>query len=95
MALEAGGINTTGRQADAKSYGPFLIAKGFKEVPKTNSAPKKGDIVVIQPYPGGNQAGHIAMYDGGQWVSDFKQKDFWGGPGYRKNRPSHTFYRPQ
>ena len=55
---------------------------------------KKGDVAVIQPYQGGDPNGHIAMYDGAQWVSDFKQQDMWGGPGYRKHKPSCIVYRP-
>jgi len=55
---------------------------------------KKGDVAVIQPYDGGNPNGHITMYDGNQWVSDFKQRDIWGGAGYRKHRPDCVIYRP-
>ena len=61
----------------------------------TEYVPKKGDVAVIQPYPGGDPNGHIAMYDGQSWVSDFKQRDVWGGPGgYRKNKPTCVIYRP-
>jgi type VI secretion system secreted protein VgrG len=56
--------------------------------------PKKGDVAVIQPYQGGDSNGHIAMYDGAQWVSDFKQRDMWGGAGYRKYKPPCIVYRP-
>lgn len=54
----------------------------------------KGDIAVIQPYSGGDPNGHIAMYDGTQWVSDFTQRDLWGGPSYRKHKPDCVIYRP-
>ncbi len=67
--------------------------QGFKPVDEAGYVPQKGDIVVIQPYEGGNENGHIAAYDGKQWVSDFKRRDFWGGPGYRTLQPSHRFYR--
>jgi hypothetical protein len=87
-------MDTTGRPREAKGYGPFLISKGFRAVPNANYSPRKGDIVVIQPYVGGNPSGHIAMYDGSRWISDFKQADFWGGKGYRAHKPPHTFYRP-
>jgi len=56
--------------------------------------PAKGDVVVIQPYEGGGPHGHIAIYTGTQWISDFKQRDMWAGPGYRKNRPPFMAYRP-
>jgi uncharacterized Zn-binding protein involved in type VI secretion len=94
QAMEAGGMDTTGRPVSAKNYGPFLDKKGFAKVPAENYVPQKGDVVVIQPYKGGSEHGHIAMYDGQQWVSDFKQKDMWGGSGYRNNKPPHQIYRP-
>lgn len=44
---------------------------------------QEGDVVVIQPCDDGNPAGHMAIYDGTTWYSDFRQRDMWGGPGYR------------
>ncbi len=43
-----------------------------------------GDIAVFQSYPGGSIHGHIQMYNGSQWVSDFKQSKFWANNGYEK-----------
>jgi len=86
----------------AKDYGLPLEAAGFQSVINNNSGtyppigyiPKKGDVVVIQPISDPkHSAGHMAMYDGKQWVSDFKQRDFWPGPQYRTERPSYTIYR--
>lgn len=57
--------------------------------------PKRGDVVVIQPYNGGNPNGHIAIFSGSRWISDFKQRDMWGGPGYRRNKPPSIVYRPK
>lgn len=96
-ALEAGGGNTKGHPGDAKDWGPTLLRMGFRELQvedHTKFVFMKGDIVVIQPYPKGNPSGHIAAYDGKIWISDFKQRDFWSGQGYRDNKPSHVFYRP-
>lgn len=96
-ALEAGGGKTKGHPADAKDWGPTLLRMGFREIHVEDSASflfMKGDIVVLQPYPKGNPSGHIAAYDGKSWISDFKQRDFWSGQGYRENKPSHVFYRP-
>lgn len=39
-----------------------------------------------------NPYGHIAMYNGEQWISDFPQNDFWGGSAYR-NQAEYTFFR--
>jgi len=94
QALEAGGLDMSSRPVSAKNYGPYLQLKGFKRVDLKNYQETKGDVVVIQNYKGGDVHGHIAMYDGADWVSDFKQRDMWGGPGYRKNQPSYEVYRP-
>lgn len=52
-----------------------------------------GDIIVIQSYVGGSVHGHIQIYNGTQWVSDFKQSGFWPGSGYKKNEPSYDIFR--
>jgi hypothetical protein len=93
-ALEAGGTDTSSHPRSAKDYGSFLSEWGFVKVNSTDYSPVKGDIAVIQPYTGGNPNGHIQMYNGELWVSDFKQKvDFWPGGGYRKNKPPFEVYR--
>ena len=96
LALEGGGLNTTKNPIhprNAKDYGPFLISRGFAEVEKKGYVPQKGDIAVIQNYKGGSPAGHITMYTGGHWGSDFKQTDMWSGPGFRKSKPDYVIYR--
>lgn len=59
---------------------------------------KKGDVVVIDPSPG-HPHGHVAMYDGSKWVSDFVQKDLnpYNAPPGSTQRPSVTYkvYRYQ
>ena len=92
-ALEAGGVDTSGHPVDAKDYGPTLKKNGFEAVGGDDYKPQKGDVVVIQPYEGGNPSGHIAIFNGTEWVSDTKQRDMWGGPGYRKHQPPHVVYR--
>jgi type VI secretion system secreted protein VgrG len=100
QALEAGGLRLAGHPAMAKDYRTTLLAAGFTVVCDSPSRfangylPMKGDVSVIQPYPGGSAAGHIAMYDGVQWISDFRQRDMWGGPGYRTNKPPIAILRP-
>ncbi len=103
LALNAGGfaIKPSG---DAKNYGKILENLGFRVLIEWNGCgfsedsindyiPSKADIVVLQPYTGTNAAGHIAMYNGSCWVSDFKQIDMWGGKGYRNNKPPYVVYR--
>ncbi|UQA60490.1 hypothetical protein E8A73_008470 [Polyangium aurulentum] len=93
ISSPAGGGQPMGRTLSAKNYGPQLEAAGFRQV--TDGTLQKGDVAVIQPYPGGNQHGHMAMYNGQSWVSDFKQRDMYPGPGYRAARPSYKIYRHQ
>lgn len=94
ISLEAGGLEKSiVRPKLAKNYGPFLVQHGFRSVSLTNYKPMRGDIVVIQNYPGGNVAGHTAMFDGKQWISDFYQRDIWAGPGYRRYQPNYAIYR--
>jgi len=54
----------------------------------------RGDVMVMEPYEGSKvSAGHVAGYDGKNWISDFVQVDFWAGPGYRNKRPHYAVYR--
>jgi hypothetical protein len=93
-ALEAAGADTTGHPVDAKDWGPTLLHIGFAVVTARPYTAELGDIVVIQP-PNGDpvQAGHIAGWDGENWISDFIQRDMWPGPTYREEQPPHQFYR--
>ncbi len=87
--LTAGGIDVTGHPVDAKDYGPFLEKRGASAIPANDHKYEKADIEVF----GGNKAhpfGHVAVYDGKQWVSDFKQKHF--SP-YQKDTPPSRVYR--
>lgn len=93
-ALGAGGVFMNPHPRDAKDYGSYLLAKGFVQLDTTRDTPQKGDIAVIQNYEGGSAAGHITMFDGTKWVSDFTQTDMWSGPGYRTKKPAYALYRP-
>jgi hypothetical protein len=89
----AGGGQPMGRTKYAKNFGPLLEDAGFREV--TDGSLQKGDVVVIQSFPG-NNAGHMAMYNGKEWVSDFHQgrgAEVYPGPSYRANQPSYKIYR--
>ncbi|MES2298916.1 MAG: peptidoglycan amidohydrolase family protein [Pseudomonadota bacterium] len=95
-ALEAGGADTRGHQESAKTYGPILQRNGFHEItvedPET-FAFQRGDIVVIQNYKGGSIHGHIAGFNGTNWVSDFVQNDFWPNKRYEMEHPNYVVYR--
>lgn len=89
-AIERGGI-TLQRTESAHNYGPSLRAAGFRDV--TGSFPQIGDVVVIQPVSG-HPDGHMAMYDGQIWISDFRQYNgFYPGQSYRNAQPAYKMYR--
>lgn len=73
LALESGGCNTWGHPYTAHGYNDFLKCLEFTCVENKNYRPKKGDIVVFSAVKG-HPYGHIAIWNGRQWVSDFKQK---------------------
>lgn len=90
LAIEHGGI-TLAHTASARNYGGPLGAAGFYEVSGTN--PKKGDVAVIQSITG-HPDGHMAMYDGTRWISDFKQyHGFYPSQQYRNAHPPYKIYR--
>lgn len=71
MAIEAGGISTAGRPVAAQDYAYFLPTIGFNVIPPPNPA-RVGDLCVISH----GTYGHICMFCGNQWISDFKQPSF-------------------
>lgn len=102
LALAAGGLTTfdTSHPGYAYQYGPYLTKAGFTSVLSgtyksgmgTPAGVQKGDVVVFQPVTG-HTAGHIAIFDGSSWVSDYRQvrmssndADYNGG--------SYAIYRP-
>ncbi|MGA8399863.1 MAG: hypothetical protein WB697_08230 [Stellaceae bacterium] len=93
-ALESAGADTTGHPVDAKDWGPTLLHIGFAAITTTPYTPDLGDVVVIQPPKADPvQAGHVAGWDGKNWISDFIQAAMWPGPAYRNEQPAHVFYR--
>jgi RHS repeat-associated protein len=105
-ALEAGGmfIPEGSRPAVAKNYGGVLQENEFKTIPLEGYSPEKGDVVVFEPYSTQpSQAGHIQMFNGERWVSDFNQRkddlnnrieNMYPGPSYRNEQVDFTIYRP-
>ncbi|HET7174500.1 MAG TPA: hypothetical protein VFK21_00680 [Gammaproteobacteria bacterium] len=78
-AIGAGGIDLTPTPY-AKDYGSSLSSAGYTKLDGENLknyTPEAGDVMI---YPGfitaegkDHSAGHAQMFDGKQWVSDFKQ----------------------
>lgn len=86
----AGGIPLY-QGGDAWSYKYLLPILGFKEIEDVNDK-KVGDIVVFQPI-GKRYFGHIAMWNGKQWVSDFKQRSIIVHSDYRKDGCEYSIFR--
>ena len=96
-AIDAGGItlntayNPNGHSASG--YGPILRHAGFRTVAPGEKL-QRGDVVVFQAIKG-HKDGHVAMFDGKKWISDFRQSDIYAGPGYRNIRAPYVLYRRQ
>ena len=93
LGMEAAGLNTDDRprSGDAGDYGPFLLRHGAQTVSPDSYVPQIGDVVVFHK-TAKHPNGHIEMYDGHRWVSDFMQNSF--AP-YRDqaSTPPFTIYR--
>ena len=95
LAIQAGGCPTYIHPSSAKEYDTFLPKLGFKSIPLTDYRPVKGDIIVIKPPQdqSGHEHGHIAMFNGKKWISDFMQRDMYGGSVYRKKGTDYHLFR--
>lgn len=74
----------------AYAYNKILPQMGFEEISVRGYTPMKGDISVI-PSNSGHPFGHIAVYNGKQWVSDFKQVSLLPSRSYRANGKFQIF----
>lgn len=95
-AIDAGGIrlntayNPNG--VSASGYGPILRHAGFLTVAPGEKL-QKGDVVVFQPVKG-HPDGHVAMFDGKQWISDYKQDSIYAASAYKNGAPYVVYRRP-
>lgn len=72
--INAGGLQTPGHPVAAQDYAEYLPKIGFTKIASVESddqsfRPKEGDIAVMSH----GKYGHICMWDGDNWVSDFRQ----------------------
>ena len=84
QALERGGLDTTGHPVNAYDYTKWLPTNGWTElgVLRSQSAVdeftkgglKPGDIAVYKNPTKQMAPGHICMWTGHRWLSDFKQR---------------------
>jgi type VI secretion system secreted protein VgrG len=105
-ALEAGGLKVSRTIGNgwAKNYGPRLTAVGFESRGFMKGAYETGDIALIDGFtkdekkgiPRDYLEGHVCMWTGSEWISDFKQPDAthpYPGSNYKKALPSVVIYR--
>ena len=89
-AINAGGVPLF-KCGSAWHYKYVLPVLNFHQVDK--QAPLQvGDIVVFQPI-GGRKYGHIALWNGKQWVSDFRQRNLIVHSDYTKAGAEYAIYR--
>lgn len=74
-ALEAAGIPAADHPADGGDYGPFLVRHGAQPVDLGSYEPQAGDIAVFDK-TADHPFGHVQIFDGQHWVSDFVQNTF-------------------
>lgn len=86
-ALQDAGIRIVVKPSCAYLYKDFLPILGYSVV---ESPYKPGDVVVFMP-TGNRKYGHIAIYTGEGWVSDFKQKSFYVHSDYLKSKDYVVF----
>lgn len=89
-AINAGGVPLF-KCGSAWHYKYVLPVLNFHQVGK-QAEREVGDIVVFQPI-GGRKFGHIAMWNGKQWVSDFKQRNFIVHSDYTKEGCEYAIFR--
>lgn len=92
LAIAAGGRDVANTD-DAQDYGPKLVQAGYTQLDadaRKTYTPQKGD-VIIYPAWQKHTSGHMEMYDGKHWVSDFMQK---GPVPYGDGTLPHEIYRP-
>jgi hypothetical protein len=89
LAINAGGIATPNNPVPAKDYKDYLLGLGFMPVAVNGYKPQAGDIAVFPGIPGNNY-GHIEMYTGNGWQSDYvqpqKPRDGSYGKGFFANK---------
>lgn len=88
-SIEAGGCPTFFYPGSAALYVDFLDGLGFERI-DASAKRKKGDIVVFGAVKG-HEFGHIAIWDGTHWISDFHQRGLIVNRAY--NEAETTYFR--
>jgi hypothetical protein len=91
-AIGAGGLQLE-RVGEARLYGPSLKKAGFVETSMSAPPFKAGDVVVIQK-TSTVAPGHMAMFNGTIWVSDYRQTGaIYPGGSFAREKPKFVVYR--
>jgi hypothetical protein len=90
LALESAGARFQSHPVAAADWGNTLMKIGYRQINPKFDAPKEGDIYIIDR-TGKHVYGHIAGFNGKQWVSDFKQKSY---DVYNEKGLTYKYYRP-
>lgn len=90
LALESAGARFQSHPVAAADWGNTLMKIGYRQINPKFDSPKEGDIYIIDR-TGKHVYGHIAGFNGTQWVSDFKQKSY---DVYNEKGLTYKYYRP-
>ncbi|MDO4441539.1 MAG: CHAP domain-containing protein [Moraxella sp.] len=74
-ALQSAGYEFTPNPSAYQYAHGTLASAGFTKISNDNYQPQVGDVVVFNR-TSRNPHGHIQIYDGNQWVSDYRQPKF-------------------
>ena len=91
LAVEAGlhlpANKLQGVLGNARDFARTLGKVGFAPVDWQKWSPQPGDILAQQEMPG-HAYGHVSMFSGRLWMSDYLQKNMWGGinTGYHRRK---------
>ena len=88
--MESAGARFQSHPVAAADWGNTLTKIGYRQINPKFDSPKEGDIYIIDR-TGKHIYGHIAGFNGQQWVSDFKQKSY---DVYNEKGLTYKYYRP-
>ena len=90
LALESAGAKFNGHPVAAADWGSTLQKIGYQKINLSFDRPQKGDIYIINRTQN-HVYGHIAGFNGSNWVSDFQQR---GYAVYKDPNVRYEYYRP-
>ncbi|MGE8560934.1 MAG: hypothetical protein ACN6NJ_08305 [Acinetobacter sp.] len=89
IALQSAGAKILNHPVAASDWGNTLKTIGYKSIKPSFDQPQEGDIYIIHRTQK-HVYGHIAAYNGRQWVSDFRQKSH---AIYKDTQLTYSYYR--